>query len=107
MSAQDTQALSPVTPARGGARLVASILAVCAALALFAFGALVSSHNVIVDSGPALASTGSSVASAPAAIVAKAEPDVVRDVTVGGLTRLPDGAIRQTYSTTPPSACPT
>lgn len=113
MSTQDTQALPAVTPARhGAARFFAFILAVCAAVALFAFGSFVSSHSVLVDSAPAVASTDSVTASAPAAavqptVVAKKEPDIVRDVTVGGLTRLPGGAIKQTYSTTPASACPT
>jgi hypothetical protein len=32
---------------------------------------------------------------------------ITRDVTVGGLTRLPDGELRRTYSGKPPSLCPT
>jgi hypothetical protein len=35
------------------------------------------------------------------------EPQIVRDVTFGGLVRLDSGTIRRTYSGKPPQACPT
>ena len=35
------------------------------------------------------------------------EPVLMRDVTVGGLTLLPSGELRRTYTGQPPSLCPT
>jgi hypothetical protein len=35
------------------------------------------------------------------------EPEVVREVTVGGLERMASGELKRTYSGAPPSACPT
>jgi hypothetical protein len=41
-------------------------------------------------------------------VVAREEPEwaIVRDVTVGGIARLPDGQLKRTYSGKPPSLCP-
>ena len=35
------------------------------------------------------------------------EPELVREVTYGGVTRLPDGQTKRTYTGKPPSLCPT
>ncbi len=36
-----------------------------------------------------------------------AEPDLIRDVTVGGVARLDSGELKRTYMGRPPSLCPT
>jgi|GEM_PF-4741958 len=46
-------------------------------------------------------------APAPTDLVAMTEPDVVYEVTAGGLVRLDDGAISKPYRSAPASACPT
>jgi hypothetical protein len=35
------------------------------------------------------------------------EPELVREVTFGGVTRLPTGDVKRTYTGKPPSLCPT
>ena len=35
------------------------------------------------------------------------EQSIVRDVTVGGVERLPNGHLKRTYSGKPPTLCPT
>jgi len=37
----------------------------------------------------------------------QAEPHLIREVTVGGVIRLPSGEIKRTYSGKPPAQCPT
>jgi hypothetical protein len=38
---------------------------------------------------------------------ATAEPALVKEVSIGGLIRKPDGTLHKTYTGTPPKACPT
>jgi hypothetical protein len=35
------------------------------------------------------------------------EPDLIREATVGGLVRRPDGELKRTYADQPPEQCPT
>jgi hypothetical protein len=39
--------------------------------------------------------------------ISESEPDLVREVTYAGVTRLPTGEIVRTYTGAPPSLCPT
>lgn len=38
---------------------------------------------------------------------ATAEPQLIKEVSVGGLARNPDGKLYKTYTGKPPAACPT
>ncbi len=40
-------------------------------------------------------------------LIALAEPQMIHEVTIGGLTRLDTGQLKRTYSGAPPSGCPT
>jgi hypothetical protein len=41
------------------------------------------------------------------ATIVESEPDLVREVSVGGVTRLASGEIKRTYTGAPEKACPT
>lgn len=38
---------------------------------------------------------------------ATAEPDLIKEVSIGGLERKADGTLHKTYTGKPPAACPT
>ena len=63
--------------------------------ALLAYGAFFHSTNVLPQQG------GDSGA------VAKSEPALVKEASVGGVTRDESGRIKQTYTGAAPKACPT
>ena len=62
---------------------------------LITYGAVFHSRNILPqkdDGSPAFA---------------KSEPALIKDASVGGLTRDESGKIKQTYTGKPPKACPT
>jgi len=63
--------------------------------ALFAYGAFFHSTNVLPQQG------------GDSAVVAKSEPALIKDASVGGVTRDESGRIKQTYTGQAPAACPT
>ena len=40
-------------------------------------------------------------------ILEESEPELIREVSFGGVVRLPSGEVKRTYSGRPPSQCPT
>ncbi len=63
--------------------------------ALLAYGAFLHSTNILLQQG------GDSGA------VAKSEPALMKEASVGGVTRDESGKIKQTYTGQAPKACPT
>ena len=63
--------------------------------ALLAYGALFHSNNVLPQQGD------------DSTAVAKSEPALIKEVTVGGVTRAESGKIKQTYTGKAPAACAT
>jgi hypothetical protein len=85
------------------------------AVASIAYGAAVHVRPVMMDTKMALPGA-SSVEGAPSAQFSpvyntitfiETEPELVREVTYGGVTRLPTGQTKRTYTGKPPSLCPT
>ena len=74
--------------------IVFGVLVVLGA-ALLAYGAFFHSANVLPQQG------GDSAA------VAKSEPALMKEASVGGVTRDGSGKIKQTYTGQAPKACPT
>ena len=103
------------------ARLWPVALLVLAGIALVVYGAAFHTRDVLVeqDLPPELASPelpglpGAQFPGAPAlpktfvAPVAHSGPDLVREITYGGVTRLEDGSLKRTYTGEAPSSCPT
>lgn len=77
------------------ARFLLSVFLIPLAMALLAYGLLANSVAVLP------------LQDKKTSHIVMTEPQVVRDVTVGGLTRLDSGIIQKTYSGKPPQACPT
>jgi hypothetical protein len=76
-------------------RLFLIILIVPLALAMLVYGVFANSITVLPQQDD------------EASGIELTESQVIRDVTVGGLTRLDSGTIQRTYSGKPPEACPT
>jgi hypothetical protein len=105
----------PADMAKGPSRARAFV---ALALALFAVGSLalgVAAHSrpVMIDLKVALPGPPGGPAAAGFAplyqtlTITETEPQIVREITYGGLTRLPSGDIKRTYVGKPPSLCPT
>jgi len=107
----------PADTAKGPWRAQAFI---ALALALAAVGSLiygVAAHNrpVMMDMKVALPGPPGGPGAPPPGFaplyqtitMSESEPDLVREVTYAGVTRLPTGEIKRTYVGKPPSLCPT
>ncbi len=79
---------------RKGKIVLFCLLSLCGA-ALFIYGVCLHSTNVLPQQAD------------DSTILAKSEPALIKDVTVGGVTREQSGRIRQTYTGKAPEACPT
>jgi len=105
-----------VPPADEGKGALRARAIVALALALVAVGALVygaaaHSRPVMMDLKQSLpGGLGGPGGFAPVyqtITMTESEPDLVREVTYAGVTRLPTGEIKRTYVGKPPSLCPT
>jgi hypothetical protein len=74
--------------------IVFGVLVVLGA-ALLAYGAFFHSTNVLPQQGGV------------SAAIAKSEPALMKEASVGGVTRDESGKIKQTYTGQAPKACPT
>jgi len=76
-------------------KIIVFFLFILLGAVLITYGAVFHSTNVLPqkdDGSPA---------------VAKSEPALIKDASVGGLARDESGKIKQTYTGKPPKACPT
>jgi len=76
-------------------KIIAFCVLIVLGAALLAYGALLHSTNVLPQQG------GDSAA------LAKSEPALMKEASVGGVTRDESGKIKQTYTGEAPEACPT
>lgn len=76
-------------------KIIAFCVLIVLGAALLAYGALFHSTNVWPQQG------GDSAA------LAKSEPALIKEASVGGVTRDESGKIKQTYTGKAPEACPT
>jgi hypothetical protein len=77
------------------AKIIVFCVLVVLGAALLAYGVLFHSTNVLPQQG------GDSAA------LAKSEPALIKEASVGGVTRDESGKIKQTYTGKAPAACPT
>jgi hypothetical protein len=72
------------------------------------FGLLIVLGVVLLGYGAFIHSTNVTAQQEDTSVtVAKSEPALVKEVTVGGVTREESGQIKQTYTGEAPKACPT
>ena len=72
------------------------------------FGLLIVLGAVLLGYGAFVHSTNVAAQQQDQAVtVAKSEPALIKEVTVGGVTREESGRIKQTYTGEAPKACPT
>ena len=76
-------------------KIIAFCVLIVLGAALLAYGALYHSTNILPQQG------GDSAA------LAKSEPALIKEASVGGVTRDESGKIKQTYTGKAPAACPT
>ena len=76
-------------------RIILFCLLLLMGLALFTYGVFFHSQNVAPQQN------------GDSAVLAKSEPDLIKEVTVGGVKREESGQIKQTYTGQAPKACPT
>ena len=76
-------------------RIILFCLLVLMGIALFTYGAFFHSENVAPQQN------------GDSPVLAKSEPALIKDVTVGGVKREESGQIKQTYTGQAPKACPT
>ncbi len=111
-----------VPPADSGkgamrARAVVAVVLALAAVGALVYGAADHSRPVMMDLKQSLPGGfgGPDVQGGPPGFapvyqtitMSESEPDLVREVTYAGVTRLPTGEIKRTYVGQPPSLCPT
>ncbi len=105
------------------ARAVVALLLALAAVGALVYGAADHSRPVMMDLKQSLpggfggpddlggpGGPGGPPAFAPVyktITMSESEPDLVREITYAGVTRLPSGEIKRTYVGKPPSLCPT
>ena len=93
--------------------ILAPALLILAGLAMLIYGIAFSSVTILTEKETEAGKT--SVQTAPddespsgqTENIQLSEPDITRDVTVGGLVRLSTGVIKRTYTGEPESFCPT
>ena len=76
-------------------KIIAFCVLVVLGTALLAYGVLFHSTNVLPQQGD------------ESAAIAKSEPALIKEASVGGVTRDESGKIKQTYTGKAPAACPT
>ena len=105
--------LKMVPPADNGQRSGRLGALIAVALVLGAVGSLV--YGAAVHKRPVMMDLKMAQPGAPAGFapvyetitLVESEPELVREVTYGGVTRLPTGETKRTYTGKPPSLCPT
>jgi hypothetical protein len=100
--------------------MLPALLAVCAAVVLIVYGAAFHSKAVLVERKLELPASMFPEGLPPGQFpglpaipdteivpLDQSEPHLIREVTVGGVTRLENGRLQRTYVGEAPSACPT
>ena len=102
-------------PSRRRLRTAVAVALALGAVAFLVYGAAAHERQVMMDYKMALPGASSTEGAPPPQFAPvyqtiafiETEPELVREVTYGGVTRLPGGQTKRTYTGKPPSLCPT
>ena len=112
MSRDDLKKNDTHQPSNETARcILAPALLILASLAMLIYGIAFNSVTILAEKETDKTSTQTvpddEFPSAQTENIQLSEPDITRDITVGGLVRLSTGVIKRTYTGEPESFCPT